>query len=146
MDGAEDVEGAPMPPMVADNMGGDDQMADPNGMGDMMQDPNDMGDLSQGQDMSNSDDDELMDILNSLSIEDKAAVTKYAKSMADDSKGGDEMPQDNGEMPMESRKSMKTIIDEVLNDVVNDRKSMKRQNKDLPKEYRNAEMPFKSPF
>jgi len=151
MDGANGLDGAPMPPMGADNMGGDDPMADP-----MMGDPNAMGgDPMDGmpQDpnaMGGTDDDELMNIVNGLSIEDKAAVTKYAKSMADDSEGEDPMmggmPQGNGEMPMESKRSLKNIIDEVMNDVLNDREGTKRPEKKMPKEYRDMEMPFKSPF
>lgn len=142
MDGVEGLNNAPMPPMGADNMGGEDpMMGDPNAqmgedpMGGMPQDPNAMGNA----------DDELMNIFNGLSIEDKAAVTKYAKSMADNSEGDEMMPQDGG-MPMESIRSVKSIIDEVINDVVNDRKGTKRPEKKMPKEYRDMEMPFKSPF
>jgi hypothetical protein len=141
MDGMGDLDNAPMPPMGPDDMGMDDPNAmggadpmgeDPNGMGG--QDPNAMG-----------GDDELMNIINGLSIEDKAAVTKYAKSMADDS-NGEETPDMGGEMPMESRRNVMNLIDEVINDVLDNREGTKRPEKKLPKQYRNVEMPFKSPF
>lgn len=143
MDGVNGFEDAPMPPMGADSIGGEDpMMGDPNAMGEdpmggMPQDPNAMG---------NADDDELMNIVNGLSIEDKAAVTKYAKSMADDSEGNEMMPQGGEEMPMESKRPLRNIIDEVLNDVLNDREGTRRPEKKMPKEYRDVEMPFKSPF
>jgi hypothetical protein len=141
MDGMGDLDNAPMPPMGPDDMGMDDPNAmggadpmgeDPNGMGG--QDPNAMG-----------GDDELMNIINGLSIEDKAAVTKYAKSMADDS-NGEETPDMGGEMPMESKRNIRNLIDEVINDVLDNREGTKRPEKKLPKQYRNVEMPFKSPF
>jgi hypothetical protein len=142
MDGMGDLDNAPMPPMGPDDMGMDDHMGeDPNGMGGEdqmadggMNDPNAMG-----------GDDELMNIINGLSIEDKAAVTKYAKSMADDS-NGEETPDMGGEMPMESRRNIRNLIDEVINDVLDNREGTKRPEKKLPKQYRNVEMPFKSPF
>ena len=160
MDGMDDLDNAPMPPMGADDMGMDDQMdGGPDAMGDDMGmddpmasgGPDDMGapddegpdDMGAPDDMG-GEDDELMSIINNLSIEDKAAVTKYAKSMVDDSE--DSMPQDD-DMPMESRRRMKRIIDEVFNDVVLDKqKGTKRPEKKLPKEYREMESPFKSPF
>jgi hypothetical protein len=86
-----------------------------------------------------------MNIINGLSIEDKAAVTKYAKSMADDS-NGEETPDMGGEMPMESKRGMKNIIDEVLNDVLDNKEGTKRPEKKMPRQYRDMEMPFKSPF
>ena len=89
--------------------------------------------------------DELMNIINGLSIEDKAAVTKYAKSMADDSEGAED-PMMGGEMRMESKRGMKNIIDEVLNDVLDNKEGTKRPEKKMPRQYRDMEMPFKSPF
>ena len=109
-----------------------EDMQDPNAMGG---DPNAMG----------GEDDELMNIINGLSIEDKAAVTKYAKSMADDSEGAED-PMMGGEMPMESKRGMKNIIDEVLNDVLDNKEGTKRPEKKMPRQYRDMEMPFKSPF
>lgn len=151
MDGMGDLDNAPMPPMGPDDMG----MDDPNAMGGadpMGEDPNGMGGedpmADGGMDDPNAmggEDDELMNIINGLSIEDKAAVTKYAKSMADDSNGG-ETPDMGGEMPMESRRNVRNLIDEVINDVLDNREGTKRPEKKLPKQYRNVEMPFKSPF
>ena len=131
MDGMGDLDNAPMPPMGADDMG----MGGPMGDEPPMDDPN----------MGNGEDDELMNIINNLSIEDKAAVTKYAKSMADDSNGGNEEPQDmGGDMSMESRRSLKNIIDEALNDVINDREGTKRDERKLPKNLRKSGSPFTS--
>ena len=152
MDGMADVNDAPMPPMGADDMG----MEDPN-MGDDMpmdnQDPNAM----EGQDpmtepmggeqppMNGGDDEELMNIVDGMSAEDKAAVIKYAKSMADDSQGAQD-PNMGGEMPMESRRSFKDIIDETINDVLDSKEGTKRPEKKMPKEYKGMNNPFKSPF
>ena len=148
VDGMGDLDNAPMPPMGADDMGGEDQMADPmGGAPDDMggEDPDAMGEEPPmgGEEPMGGEDDELMGIINGLSIEDKAAVTKYAKSMADDSEGG-EMPQ--GDMPMESRVNMKSIIDETINDVLDDRVGTTRPQKKLPRAYRDMVSPFISPF
>lgn len=143
MDGMADVNDAPMPPMGAEDMGMEDPMGgDPNAMGG--QDP--MNDPMGGEDpnaMGGSDDEELMNIVNGMSTEDKAAVIKYAKSMADDSEGG--MPQD-GAMPMESRRSFKNIIDETINDVLDKKEGTKRPEKKMPRQYKGMKNPFKSPF
>ena len=143
MDGMGDLDNTPMPPMGADDMG----MDDPNAMADPMggEGQDDMAAPMGGMDEPmGGEDDELMNIINGLSIEDKAAVTKYAKSMADSS--NEEIPQDDGGMPMESKMRMKHIIDEALNDVLDNREGTKRPKKDLPKEYRRMVSPFKSPF
>jgi hypothetical protein len=150
VDGMGDLDNAPMPPMGADDMGGEGQMTDPmGGAPDDMggEDPNAMGEEPPmgDEEPMGGEDDELMDIINGLSIEDKAAVTKYAKSMADDS-NGKETPDMGGEMPMESRRDIRNLIDEVINDVLDNREGTKRPEKKLPKQYRNVEMPFKSPF
>ena len=141
MDGMGDLDNAPMPPMGPDDMGGEDPMADPMAGGE-----DQMGGMDDPNAMGGGEDDELMDIINGLSIEDKAAVTKYAKSMANDSEGAEEMPPADGGMPMESKARVKNIIDEVINDVLDNKEGTKRPEKKLPKEYRNMEMPFKSPF
>jgi len=141
MDGMADVDNAPMPPMGADDMG----MEDPNMGGEM---PMDNQDPMGGEDpnaMNGGEDDELMDIINNLSIEDKAAVTKYAKSMADDSEGGED-PNMGDDMPMESIRSIKSIIDETINDVLDDREGTKRPEKKMPRQYKGMSSPFKSPF
>lgn len=147
MDGMADVNDAPMPPMGADDMGMDDPMGgapqDPNAIGG--QDP--MNDPMGGEDpnaMGGSDDEELMNIVNGMSTEDKAAVIKYAKSMADDSEGG--MEQDPNAMPMESRRSFKSIIDETINDVLDKKEGTKRPEKKMPRQYKGMKNPFKSPF
>ena len=41
---------------------------------------------------------------------------------------------------------MKSIIDEVLNDVLDNKEGTKRPEKKMPRQYRDMEMPFKSPF
>ena len=142
MDGMDDMDNAPAPPMgsdigMEDPMGGNDAapMDDPNAMGD---------DPMAGDEPMGNEDGELMDIIDNLSIEDKAAVTKYAKSMVDDSNG--EMPQDENPMPMESRRSFKSIIDETINDVLDNKEGTKRPEKRMPKQYRGINNPFKSPF
>ena len=77
--------------------------------------------------MGGSDDDELMSIVDGMSTEDKAAVIKYAKSMADDSEGSED-PM-GGEIPMESRHSFRNIIDETINDVLDSKEGTKRHEK-----------------
>ena len=151
MDGMGDLDNAPMPPMGPDDMGGEDPMG---GAPDDMGGEPPMDDPMGGEDPNaiGGEDDELMNIINGLSIEDKAAVTKYAKSRADDSEGaedrmmGGEAPDMGGEMPMESKRGMKSIIDEVLNDVLDNKEGIKRPEKKMPRQYRDMEMPFKSPF
>ena len=86
-----------------------------------------------------------MSIVDGMSTEDKAAVIKYAKSMADDSEGSED-PMGGGEPPMESRRSFKSIIDETINDVLDSKEGTKRPEKRMPKEYRGMTSPFKSPF
>lgn len=127
-----------MPPMEEDPtqdpsaMGADQSMGDDGSMDDMPQ---------QGQDQ---DDDEIMNIINSLSIEDKAAVEKYAKSMTDDS--SDNSSNDN--MPMESRyRSIKPVIDETISSYLYDCDDDEEERmQKLPKEYKGFKSPFKSPY
>lgn len=144
MDGMGDLDNAPMPPMGPDGMGGEDPMG---GAQDEMGGEPPMDDPMGGEDPNamGGEDDELMNIINSLSIEDKAAVTKYAKSMADDSEGTED-PMMGGETTMESKRGMKNIIDEVLNDVLDSKEGTKRPEKKMPRQYRDMVMPFKSPF
>ena len=140
MDGMGDMNNAPMPPMGADDMGMEDPMGqDPNAMGE--QDP--MG--GEQPPMTGGDDEELMSIVDGMSAEDKAAVIKYAKSMADDSQGAQD-PNMGGEMPMESRRSFKSIIDETINDVLDSKEGTKIPGKKMPNEYKGMNNPFKSPF
>lgn len=122
-----------MPPMGEDpTMGADQSMGDDGSMDDMPQ---------QGQDQ---DDDEIMNIINSLSIEDKAAVEKYAKSMVDDSSDN----SSNDSMPMESRyRSIKSVIDETISSYLYDDDDDKEERiQKLPKEYKGFKSPFKSPY
>ena len=122
-----------MPPMGEDpTMGADQSMGDDGSMDDMPQ---------QGQDQ---DDDEIMNIINSLSIEDKAAVEKYAKSMVDDSSDN----SSNDSMPMESRyRSIKPVIDETINSYLyDDDDDEEERMQKLPKEYKGFKSPFKSPY
>ena len=126
-----------MPPMGEDPtqdpsaMGADQSMGDDGSMDDMPQ---------QGQDQ---DDDEIMNIINSLSIEDKAAVEKYAKSMTDDSSDN----SSNDSMPMESRyRSIKSVIDETISSYLYDDDDEEERMQKLPKEYKGFNSPFKSPY
>ena len=127
-----------MPPMGEDPtqdpsaMGADQSMGDDGSMDDMPQ---------QGQ---NQDDDEIMNIINSLSIEDKAAVEKYAKSMTDDSSDN----SSNDSMPMESRyRSIKSVIDETISSYLyDDDDDEEERMQKLPKEYKGFNSPFKSPY
>ena len=122
-----------MPPMGEDpTMGADQSMGDDGSMDDMPQ---------QGQDQ---DDDEIMNIINSLSIEDKAAVEKYAKSMTDDSSDN----SSNDSMPMESRyRSIKSVIDETISSYLyDDDDDEEERMQKLPKEYKGFKSPFKSPY
>ena len=147
MDGMGDLDNAPMPPMGSDDMGMNN---DPMGGGDDMdmQEPPMGGEDQMQEPPMGGEDDELMSVVNNLSTEDKAAVLKYAKSMADDSEGGEQEPPmgDDGQMPMESRMSYRNLIDETINDVIDDYKGTERPNKKLPKEYRSMNNPFKSPY
>lgn len=128
------------------SMGDDESMDDMPPMGeDPTQDPS-MGDDGSMDDMQqqgqDEDDDEIMDIINSLSIEDKAAVEKYAKSMADDSSN-----DSNDNMPMESRyRSIKSMIDETISSYLYDDDDEEDRTQKLPKEYNGFKSPFKSPY
>ena len=137
MDGMGDLDNAPMPPMGADDMGMNDPMGGGEPPMDDQQPPMD-NEMVGGS----PEDDELNSIVDGMSAEDKAAVVKYAKSIADDSNA---MPQDGG-MPMESTFNYKGIIDEVINDVLDDYDGTKRPEDTMPKEYRNQPItPFQSP-
>ena len=132
-----ELDNAPIPPMDAEPNGMEDPMngTDPNAMGDTAPMGDDMG--ADQSSMGGSDDDELMNIVNGMSTEKKAAVIKYAKSMSDDSEG---------EMPMESKRNFKSIIDETINDVLDKKDGTKRPEKKMPRQYKAMKSPFKSPF
>jgi hypothetical protein len=143
-----ELDNAPIPPMGADDMGGEDPMGgtpDDMGGGEPPMGGEDPmgGDMPQDPSMGGGDDDELMNIVNDMSTEDKAAVIKYAKSIVDDSEGG--APQDGG-MPMESVRNYKGIIDEVINDVLDGQEGTKRPSKKIAKEYEEMKSPWKSPY
>lgn len=124
------------------NMGGEMDSTPPMGEDPTMEDDGSMDDMQQqGQDQ---DDDEIMNIINSLSIEDKAAVEKYAKSMADDSSDN----SSNDSMPMESRyRSIKSVIDETISSYLyDDDDDEEERMQKLPKEYKGFNSPFKSPY
>lgn len=133
----DDSEQAPPMPMADDEMPTSDEP--PMDSSDSFDDEEPMGDVPNEGSEPNDDDDELMNIINGLSIEDKAAVEKYAKSMQDDSRA---------DAPMENeafRRRFKDVIDETLNSFIDSRNDDERVG-DLPKEYKNLSNPFKSPF
>lgn len=138
MEGMDDMNNAPIPPMdtdIPEEIPQDDEMG---GEQPPMEDQDGME--------QDGEDKELLDIINNLSIEDKAAVKKYAKSMSDDEEGSDEDFGDNeleNEMPMEGMRSLRNIIDETINDVFS-QKERKRDNEELPQEFERGSYPFKS--
>lgn len=137
--------GGDMPPMDDDSMDGMGDQASDAGLPPMDDGDsdgiNDDGADGNSDDNSNLEDNELMDIINSLSIEDKAAVEKYAKSMVDDDKSSA-----SDDMPMESRASrFKNLVDETINSFLYDDDEDDRVER-LPKEYKSLSNPFKSPY
>ena len=134
------MDDGPMPPMDDSgmDMGPDPMAGGPDDMGGPS--PDDMGGPDDAG--GSPEDDELTNIINNLSIEDKAAVTKYAKSMVDDS-------SDEGGMMPESRFSFSRIIDETLNSIMDKKKDngIKRPGKKLNSRQRdNKSLPFVSPY
>lgn len=131
----------PAPPMGPDPMaGGEDPMGDP-GMGDPMAG----GDEGMPPaPPAGGDDDELTQVIDGLSMEDKAAVLKYAKSMADDNGGGEE--QAPAPMPNESR-MVRTTMREMMKSVAlppEDRKTERKEEK-LSGKF-GKKNPFVSPY
>lgn len=122
------------------DMGGDDPGMN---MGDDQNAPADNSNPDMGAEPSgNQEDDELTNIINGLSIEDKAAVTKYAKSMMSDS-------SDN-QIP-ESRMNFRRIIDETINSIIgnddSDDNRAERPGKKLSKrQVNNKTNPFVSQY
>ena len=124
------LDNTPMPPMDA---GGQD-MELMGGEAPMSPAPTQQG---------NSDDDELMNIVNGMSTEDKAAVIKYAKSMAEE--GGGTPPQEQQPMP-EARTHVKDVVDETINSIL-DKNDDNRDVNELPKKYKGKKNnPFVSPY
>ena len=144
MDGMADFN-TPAPQMGSDMPMEDPMMGEDPNMGD----PNAMGDQDMGMD-GNQDDDELMNIIGNLSVEDKAAVLKYAKSMAEDNPEtapSEELPADPNQMP-ESRELVGGIVDETINSTKGKRETgMKRPEKGLSDKYNGKKRnPFVSPY
>lgn len=149
-----------------DGMGGDpimdaqppmaDPMADPNSMGgdapqdDTMGDDQGMnGDPSQGLDDQGSSDEEneINDLMRNMSIEDKAAVVKYARSIADDSGSNGDSEVSSAMPTQESRRSWKKMIDEIFAANDDNDSGAKRDEKKIPSKYRDKKSnPFVSPF
>lgn len=90
-----------------------------------------MEDMNQEPPMegNESTDNEVMDVISQLSVEDQAAVKKYAKSLL-----GDKGQEDNQQMPMESHKYNGSVIGERLSDKNHKRPSERGETK-VPKEY-----------
>lgn len=139
-----------MPPM------GDEMAQAPNNMPPMdePQGGDDMPPMDEpqgGDDMNggNSDTQEIDDIFNQMSIEDKNAVIKYAKSMLDNGDDENEM-QDQGEnmgMPMESRRYLSKRVNEICNGVFDKRVNKKeREEKTLIGNRDNPTFKRRNPF
>lgn len=140
-DGTDMSGGMPDPNMGPD-MNGDPNVPtdDPNMMGG--EDPNAMGpeDMPEEPQQGN---DELSNVVNNLSLEDQAAVLKYAKSMQKDDEGG------NDDMMPEGRQiHYDKIINEVIADILHDteKNGIERPETKLPKRYRKMNSPFNSPY
>ena len=158
LDGMADFN-APEPPMGADPMS--DPGMDMNQGGDMGPEPpmDNEPDMDGGPDDmggGSKEDNELMSVLDKMSVEDKAAVLKYAKSMVDDEDDDFEMGdqdddmgnQDDGMMP-ESRRTFRNIIDETINSVIEkgSNNGINRKSKKMPKRFRNLDdNPYKSQY
>lgn len=122
------------PPM--DNMGMDDGGTEDNPIAPSADDTDNDTNGSVDGDI-NDDSSEIMDIVDSLPLDKKAAVAKYAKSMVDD----------GGDMTDESiRMEYSRIIDEALQDMTDTQVSHRRRKNKIPREYMKFRSPFKSPF
>lgn len=91
----------------------------------------DGNDEMDGDMSDNGGNHEIDKIFDKLDTEKKAAVIKYAKSMVNDS---------DDEMKSEGRKRLGNIVNEIVNDVISDRK-----NKD-DKKIRNNRVTQENPF
>ena len=75
---------------------------------------------SQGD---SSDQQELDDIFNNASIENKNAILKYARSQTQNDEGGQNQGQNDGgmpPMPNESRDYKKDLVNEIVNGIIGD--------------------------
>lgn len=90
------------------------------------------------------EDDELMNLFNGLSIEDKAAAKKYIESMADKGEG-EGAPQ---EPPMATEgRIVRTTMREMLGSVAlpKDERKTERDEEKLPKKF-TKQSPFVTPY
>ena len=96
-----------IPPM--NDIGGEIQDTDMPSEGDGMQD-------------IQTNNDEGIDIYNSLPVEKKSAAIKYMKSMQDDSSSdsNDDKNKQQANMPMESKRSIEDLVTEITNGIIND--------------------------
>lgn len=151
----------PEPPIPSmDDPNAAPPMDDPNGMPPMddedpnamppMDDPNAAPPTDEQPD-NGGDTQEIDDIFNQLSIEDKNALVKYGKSMMgkhSDDDQGDDANQPMGDMPeppmQESKKNLDALIDEALDDILGTSNVKKRVENKRNDEYDNN--PFVSPI
>lgn len=121
--------GMPMPQDMGQSMGDGMPQEDEAALDSMG------GNEDDGQEEAN--DSEIMDIVNGLSLEDQAAVKKYAQSLQKDS-----TPQEPNEdanfngMPTEGRKRLQRMVQETLGDVMDTDSSEERPTRELPKAYK----------
>ena len=125
------------PDMGDPDMGGAPDMGEPN-----MEEP-DMGGAPDMEEPDNGgeEDDELMNVVNGLSMEDKVAVLKYAKSLGDDYPDNKEDNQFNESV----RRNRNAIVNEIVNDIFNRRDGEKKTNRE-EKFIDNDEVSRNNPF
>lgn len=147
-----DLNNAPVPPpndgidmgneMPDPNMGGEPNvgMEGPNMMDG---EPNAMGPDAGMENAPQEGNDELNNVVSNLSLEDQAAVLKYAKSMQKDNEGNND-----GMMPESRKTRYNNILNEVIADILHDteKTGIKRQETKLPRRYKNMNSPFNSPY
>lgn len=106
-------------------------------------DDNDNDKLENG-DGTEEDNDEGIEIYNSLPIEKKSAAIKYMKSMQDDDSETDDKNQ------MESKMSIDHLVNEITNGIISDfdmndrigEKGIKRNEKKIANKKLNLKNPF----
>lgn len=138
-------------PMMGDPMaGGADPMAGAPGMPPTNNDPT-MGDgTDDGNTMQgSSDQQELDDIFNNASIEDKNAILKYAKSQTENDSGNEgEQPQQP--MQSESKHYKDKLVNEIINSIMGDFDMNSREGIDGTKRYEkkitNTKLKRNNPF
>lgn len=90
-----------------------------------------------------SADGEIMDIVNGLSLEDQAAVKKYAQSLQKDSTPQEPNEEGGDDMQMEGRRRLSKMVEESLGDVMNTDNGDDRPSKELPRAYKRSK---RNPF